>query len=422
MKSALQPYFGKRDFKITSEPQGGKASKGALDLRDPEARREPPALRLPPRARRHAEELGGAQGAEPRPRRQAHGGARRGPSDRLRRLRGHDPEGPVRRRQGDRLGQRHLGAGRRRARRLPRRQAQVPPRRQEAARRLDAGAHARPRRRAPGAVAADQGARRGGAAGGRVQRRRRRADERALGPDHRRRAAERRAAKASEREDDRSRSSAPRRAAKTRATSRRRPRRRRRRPPRAPSHGIAAPAPIAAAGRRGQGDAAATLRPQLATLVAEPPSDAGWIYEIKFDGYRIARPHRRRRRAPLHAPRQRLVGAHAGAGRGGALARPRLGLARRRDRRHRRATARPTSTPCRTRSTRRAPTTSSTSSSTCPTTPATTCAACRWSSAARCSRRCSTARRRRSASASARTSTRARRSCCRTPAGCASRA
>ena len=30
MKSALQPYFGKRDFKITSEPQGGKASKGTL--------------------------------------------------------------------------------------------------------------------------------------------------------------------------------------------------------------------------------------------------------------------------------------------------------------------------------------------------------------------------------------------------------
>src|SRR5439155_18392957 len=30
MKSALAPYFGKRDFKITSEPQGGKTSKGAL--------------------------------------------------------------------------------------------------------------------------------------------------------------------------------------------------------------------------------------------------------------------------------------------------------------------------------------------------------------------------------------------------------
>ena len=27
MKSALQPYFDKRDFKITSEPHGGKASK-----------------------------------------------------------------------------------------------------------------------------------------------------------------------------------------------------------------------------------------------------------------------------------------------------------------------------------------------------------------------------------------------------------
>jgi len=29
------------------------------------------------------------------------------------------------------------------------------------------------------------------------------------------------------------------------------------------------------------------LSPQLATLVAEPPADNGWIYEIKFDGYRV---------------------------------------------------------------------------------------------------------------------------------------
>ena len=29
------------------------------------------------------------------------------------------------------------------------------------------------------------------------------------------------------------------------------------------------------------------LSPQLATLVAEAPTDAGWIYEIKFDGYRL---------------------------------------------------------------------------------------------------------------------------------------
>ena len=32
MKSALQPYFDKRDFKITSEPTGGKASRGALSF------------------------------------------------------------------------------------------------------------------------------------------------------------------------------------------------------------------------------------------------------------------------------------------------------------------------------------------------------------------------------------------------------
>ena len=30
-----------------------------------------------------------------------------------------------------------------------------------------------------------------------------------------------------------------------------------------------------------------TLSPQLATLVTKPPTDAGWIYEIKFDGYRL---------------------------------------------------------------------------------------------------------------------------------------
>ena len=32
MKSALQPYLRKRDFKITSEPTGGKASRGALSF------------------------------------------------------------------------------------------------------------------------------------------------------------------------------------------------------------------------------------------------------------------------------------------------------------------------------------------------------------------------------------------------------
>src|SRR5699024_1196050 len=32
---------------------------------------------------------------------------------------------------------------------------------------------------------------------------------------------------------------------------------------------------------------AKALRPQLATLVQEVPKGAGWIHEIKFDGYRI---------------------------------------------------------------------------------------------------------------------------------------
>ena len=289
MKSALQPYFGKRDFKITSEPQGGKPSTGALDFRDPEARRDPPALRLPPRARRHAEELGGAEGAEPRPGRQADGGACRGPPDRLRPLRGNDPEGAVRRGRGDRLGQRHLGAGRRPARRLPRRQAQVPPRRQEAARRLDAGADARPRRRAAGAVAADQGKGRRGAAGRRVQRRRGRAEERALGPDDRRQAggvaegsvarrfdAARQgergtAAQSAGRDGTRTGTAAASKAKKSSSSAAR----------------ASAPEPIALPASAVKAKLPETFSPQLATLVSEAPSDGGWIYEIKFDGYRI---------------------------------------------------------------------------------------------------------------------------------------
>src|SRR5437899_1323596 len=29
------------------------------------------------------------------------------------------------------------------------------------------------------------------------------------------------------------------------------------------------------------------IAPQLATLVAAPPRGAGWVYEVKLDGYRI---------------------------------------------------------------------------------------------------------------------------------------
>ena len=48
-----------------------QAPAGRIALCHPEARREPPALRLPPGAERRAALLGGAQGAEPRPARQA---------------------------------------------------------------------------------------------------------------------------------------------------------------------------------------------------------------------------------------------------------------------------------------------------------------------------------------------------------------
>ena len=107
----LAAYSAKRDFTKTAEP-AARPPGAAQQLRRAEARRAPPALRLPPRARRRAEELGGHQGPEPRSRREAAGRPCRGPPARLRRLRGHDPEGPVRRRHGHALGPRHAGSRR----------------------------------------------------------------------------------------------------------------------------------------------------------------------------------------------------------------------------------------------------------------------------------------------------------------------
>ena len=76
----------------------------------PEARGPPAALRLPPRAGRGAPLLGGPQGALARPGREAPGGGGRGPPGRVRRLRGGDPRGQLRRRRGDRLGPGAVGA------------------------------------------------------------------------------------------------------------------------------------------------------------------------------------------------------------------------------------------------------------------------------------------------------------------------
>ncbi len=145
--------------------------------------------------------------------------------------------------------------------------------------------------RAPGAMAPDQGARRGGPAGSGIQRRRCRAGERALRQDDRGPADE---GERGKRQGRSARASAAATGARAAAAS-----------PRADSRHAAATAPSRPAARPGKAKPAVeqapagppagakkaalpeALSPQLATLVAEPPADAGWIYEIKFDGYRV---------------------------------------------------------------------------------------------------------------------------------------
>ena len=84
----------------------------AAPLRGPAARGAPPALRLPARGRRGAQVLGGPEGALAQSRRQAARGPHRGPSVRVRVLRGRDPGEAVRCRRGDRLGLRRVFARR----------------------------------------------------------------------------------------------------------------------------------------------------------------------------------------------------------------------------------------------------------------------------------------------------------------------
>ncbi len=106
---ALKTYRAKRRFEATPEPaEGGAANEDerAFVVQKHWATRLHYDFRLELEGTH--EELGGAQGPELRPGRQAHGDADRGPSDRLQPLRGHHPQGQLRRRQGDRLGQGHL--------------------------------------------------------------------------------------------------------------------------------------------------------------------------------------------------------------------------------------------------------------------------------------------------------------------------
>ena len=95
-----------------SQARRASLKPGAAALDYPEARRHPPALRLPAGVRRRPQVLADSEGPLARPQGQA---ARRDggrPPAGLRLVRRRDPEGRVRRRPGDRLGRRDVLAGR----------------------------------------------------------------------------------------------------------------------------------------------------------------------------------------------------------------------------------------------------------------------------------------------------------------------
>ena len=88
----LREYERKRSKEQDPGALRRQAAEGArADLRRPAARRAPAPLRLPPRARRRAGELGRAEGHPARARPAPPRRARRGPSARLRDVRGRDP-------------------------------------------------------------------------------------------------------------------------------------------------------------------------------------------------------------------------------------------------------------------------------------------------------------------------------------------
>ena len=161
----LSTYRRKRDFTKTAEPSGTLPVQAfeAAALRDPEARGAPAALRPAPGARRRLQVLGRharpvADSAGQAPRRRSGGS-----SARLRRLRRHDPEGPVRRRHRAAVGPRLLGAARRPVgrRAVAQGRAEVRARGRAVAGQLGARAHEeRSRRRQAHELAADQASRR----------------------------------------------------------------------------------------------------------------------------------------------------------------------------------------------------------------------------------------------------------------------
>ena len=187
--------------------------------------------------------------------REAARGARRGPSDRVRRLRGHDPRGQLRRRRGDRVGPGRVGADRRSARRAGQGQAPVRAPGLQAARHLDPGEDQEGRE----GVAAHQGARRLG-----------------LRPSACRRPS-------------RCCPGSPWRTSRRAGIAAR---------PSAPS----SPASARHAARSKPSRAS----PMLAETAERPFSRAGWLFEPKLDGYRVLAARRERRGPAAHPERQRV--------------------------------------------------------------------------------------------------------------------
>ncbi len=128
MQSRRAPGGGRSDGRVPTRGISGQArsgpdagalrrrgaGRGGPALHDPQARGAPAPLRSPARDGGGARFVGGAEGAAGAPAGQAAGGARGGPSPRVRRLRGRDPGGELRGGALDRLGPRPLSAGRRR--------------------------------------------------------------------------------------------------------------------------------------------------------------------------------------------------------------------------------------------------------------------------------------------------------------------
>ena len=167
-KDSLAPYRAKRDFSLTEEPSGKAAVAAGKALRFVVQRHDATRLHYDFRL-----ELDGifkswavTQGPVARSDGQAAGGRGRGPSARLRRLRGHHSRRPVWRRHGAALGSRLLAARRRPARGAETRRPEIRARRRAAARQLGAGAHEMgSQRRQADQLAADQASRPGRARG-----------------------------------------------------------------------------------------------------------------------------------------------------------------------------------------------------------------------------------------------------------------